>query len=582
MAKRLRDLGLLPDEAEDVAPKPQPKAKAKASSEEAEETPRRRGPMTDVAAPEFETSRLHNGQLEFLTLVRVVLDPDLQSRLWPRLSEDHFASDSTRAIYQRLQTMHQSGRDWPKLALLAKDPALPQASRMQLETVLARADRGRPLTHAPIKLPNGQELAVETPADFEGHVFDLLEAYRVTRSGAEQFVDAISALANEEGFDPFQGPAIVEKAASEVLAIRGRESISDVIIHFGHGTTEKDKTKRKDEVRKMIAMDRPRFRTGFAAYDEKAGGIQPGEVVLLGANTGGGKTAMELTLMQNMARMGTSVAMLQLELSLEQINERLSASLANVDSTIIRSGNITPKLQNRIDQAWDEFHDELVDAQSRFTIYAPSEQTVQGCEMVFKQYNYKVWFIDYVNLLTMADNKLQGWEKLSEIVKQFKRLAKKYGIAIVLAVQINIDPDTGDVEIRYAKAMKEHADVVLVWNLSQEARDEGVVWLRHLKARQYESFDFPVRIALNHCRFENFSMKDMMPQKRKLGKKKVHVKDDLEQAQENAKAATFQKKTKPLTVVEEGIIDSALASSDMKPRKTLNIFDDGYADMDEA
>jgi hypothetical protein len=44
-----------------------------------------------------------------------------------------------------------------------------------------------------------------------------------------------------------------------VLSIRGEESIADVILHFGHGTTEEDEVKRDRELRKMFAEDRPRY-----------------------------------------------------------------------------------------------------------------------------------------------------------------------------------------------------------------------------------------------------------------------------------------------------------------------------------
>ncbi len=1041
MAKRLRDIGVVPEEDEPQSQKPKPKAGKKPTVVEDDEPPQKsRAPLTEIAAPEFESSRLHNGQLEFLTLVRVVMDPELQGRLWPRLTEEHFAADPTRALFQRLKTLHQAGRDWPKLAVLSKDPALPASTKLQLETVLARADRGKPLIHGTLKLSSDKEVALESNADFEGLVFDLLESYRITRKAAEHYVDAIAQIADAETFDPLLGPSIVEKAASDVLSIRGQESIADVLMHFGYQTTDTDKAKRKEEVRKMGATDRPRFKTGFAAYDEKAGGFQPGEVVLLGSTSGGGKcltdealtltscgllsmgeiashlpcgyteaafevhgregresishiykeavtktfkvstalgfnnqataahrvltvregvvdwsfqkdltpgdavvimsgqrlwgstiqlptavgvctqptmslglakilgylvseghfnttggtklsfsnhdqeimddyvktfkavfpeeaaredettedgrvvglchsvrpqfvawweeigllrglsadrevprcirvapepfvvaflqalfegdgyiqqddkkqvlytttsselhrqvkllllnlgivtntveqdktatngtpgnishaytliighkyvdvfaerigflssrkkaelveclrrgqsqavgrkteylhgankalqsawravrqkmievktsfaalpggekasncvrnavykgrptnincstlldfadhlgvtgpevdtlrfltsaevvcdlitsietietevtvydfvvpgthsfcanglvqhnTAMELSLMLNMARMGTSVAMLQLELSLEQIDERLSSSLANINSDVLRSGGVTPKLQQRIDEAWDEFHEECVTAQSRCTFYAPSEQTVAGCEMVFKQFKYDVWFIDYVNLLTGDNDKLQGWERLSTITKQFKRLAKKYGICIVLAVQINVDKETGEVEVRYAKAMREDADVVIVWLKTKEAEAEGRVWLRHLKARQYEPFDFPVGIALHYCRFESLSTADVpKPKVRKLGKKKLHVKDELDVAIENAPPiSTFRKKEKPLVVPDEKpILDAALAG-DMNPRK-LELPNDGYADLDES
>lgn len=1044
MSERMQDVGVRPDDT----PKKRKREYSEDDFDEGQtivveggdyEHEQEVGPPVDIAAPEFEASRLHNGQLEFISLVRTVLDPELQARLWPRFSETHFAADTTKAIYKRLQTLNQSGRDWPKLATLALDPALPAAAQAQLATVLSRADLGKPLTHGSITLTDGHEVPLETAGDFEGHVFDLLDSYRITRLAAEQFVGAIQTLSDDQEFDPLTGPQLVERAAAEVLSIRGEEAISDVIMHFGHGTTAEDEAKRHRELRKMFAVQRPRFKTGITGFDEKAGGFQPGEVVLIGSTTGGGKcltgdamvftgngaltmeemasalgaasgytettetvfgehglesatsfyrekvstvfrlrtalgfestatahhrvrvlrdghivweyqsklapgdallvpvgqelwgsktsinwssqagprgtrravqapsevtpelarvlgylvaeghfkpnkfsftmydvdvmddfvrcwkacfpdeiirfyrekkeaslpvaqnlgeffqatglhygvssdrsiplsvrqaprhlvveflralfegdgymqddnkkqilytttsstlhhqlkvlltnigiltntvvqkktatnglagnsstaytlvighkfvdvfsdhigfvserkkmllskvmnrgqrasvgrkteylpgilpaaravweeaapringaplknklnrvaaafrrgrftkltastladmatecgvesgaldtlravssdnlyvdvvsdvvrvdgttevydlvvpgtnsfsangqiqhnTAAQLTMMQNMARMGTSVAMLQLELSLEQMDERISAGLASVNSDIIRSGTIPSKTQKKIARAWEEFHDDCVEVNSRFTVYAPSAQTVQGCEMVFKQYPYRVWFIDYVNLINLdgEDAKLEGWQKLSKITKSFKTLAKKYGICIVLAVQVNIDGD-GNIDVRYAKAMKEDADIVLVWHMTQEAKEEGVVWWKHLKARQYEAFDFPVRIALEHFRFESFSERDLPDKKKRtLGRKKLHTKDDVDVSLETK--STFNKKQKPLVVEDDKpVIDAALAGdiAAMTNKRKLSLDEDddaGYEDFDD-
>lgn len=493
--------------------------------------------MADEIAAEFEVNRLVNAQLEFHTLVRVVVEKTLHSSLWPRLVEEHFASESANALFKRLQSLHQAGRDWPSLATLALDPALPPAAQAQLETVLARVDGGKSLTRSRLTLENGQEVDIDKTSDFEGHVFDLLESYRITRTAAEHFVNTINEIADGETFDPFRGPEIVERAASEVLAIRGRESISDVMLQFGHQTTDKDSIKRQQELSRLFDADRPVFKTGFEDYDARAGGFQPGEIVLVGAPTGHGKTAFMLTLLTQMSRLGASCAMLQLELSLLQVNERLASLLADVPSDVVRAGKTDAKLEKRIRDAWEEFHSDLANAGARASVYAPSTQTVQGCEQVFKQYPFKVWFIDYVSMMEMAG--LDGWEKLSEIVKAFKALAKKYGITIVMAVQVNWNPDDGEFDIRYAKAMKEHADVVLVWAMTKEDKEAGSVYIRHLKARQYDCFDFQLRPNLKFCRFENM-VAAPKPKQRRLGKRSSE-KDAVDEAVE-----TFKKKDKPL------------------------------------
>lgn len=1033
----MKDIGHVEEEdvvEEDAEEPSEPRSKRKAAPE----------PITEIVAPEFEGSKLHSGQLEFLTLIRVISDPDLQSRLWPRLTDDHFASETARAVYSRLRTLQVAGREWPKIGTLAIDPALSKAAQTQLTAFIAKAEKGN--LAAEITLVNGQKVSVSRPEDFEGHVYDVLDSFRVIRKSWEHVLDATNKIADEQSFDPLTGPEVFERAATEILGLRGKEAVADALMHFGYGISDEDNKKRQREVLKTFATDRQRFKIGFSTYDERAGGIQPGEVVLIGANTGGGKcilegslvitdkgvskieeiaaadvgytervvtvygingaeqtshvykevvtetwvlktdlgfcntstaahrvwalrnghpqwvhqkdlkpgdtlvlltaqrmwgnshnlplpnrsvgdinvctpreineelarflgymvseghvsdghigftnydlevmddfrhcvshvlpeepltdskkvsgqcvevrfsgrrqlldwleaiglhrgtskdreipwcvraasepvvksfvqalyegdgyiqqdekkqvlfsttskllhdqlkvvllnfgivtnsveqekvatngtpgnrsqswtlvighkyvdlfaehigfissrknnalrdclkrgqrnsvgrkteyvpgaealmaqaweainqckstsfaklrpdglalsncvrksvdrgvttktsirsilrllesagvkeqglidplrflaredvvcdtvrsvervdgqatvydfvvpgthsfcanglvqhnTALQLSMMTNMARMGTSVAMLQLELTTTQVNERLSSNLADMDSDLVRSGKLTDKQKKQIVVANDDFHDELKTQRSRLTIFAPSSATIQECEYVFKTFPYRVWFIDYINLLKWEgggkERSGEDWTRLSDIVKEFKRLAKKYGIAVVLAVQVNVDRDSGDIEIRYAKAMKEHADVVLVWNLTQDARQEGVVWMRHLKARQYEPFDFPVRVALNYCRFESVNMA-LQPktEERKLGaKKRIKKEDDAQPEGTEAEPETFKKKEKPLvaepTMIEQDDDVAELIASASK--RVPLVLDDDYKDMDD-
>ena len=68
-------------------------------------SPRPLGPLTDIAAPEFEASRLHNGQLEFVTLVRTILDPDLQGRLRDLGEPDR--TGVSRRVHQHTMLLNQ-------------------------------------------------------------------------------------------------------------------------------------------------------------------------------------------------------------------------------------------------------------------------------------------------------------------------------------------------------------------------------------------------------------------------------------------------------------------------------------------
>ncbi len=518
-------------------------------------------PITEIIAPEFEVTKLHNGKLEFAMLMRVIIDPMIRGRLWPRLEEGHFAADATIPLFRRLRNLNASGVEWPTISTLSMDPALPSSTQAQLASTVTKVENGGEIIDPTVTLSNGAVVPLEDGADFEGMVFNLLESYRITRIGTQRMVEVVTEIAEAQDFDPLTAPEMIERAAAEILQLKGDEEVADVIMHFGHGLTADDALKRDLEREQVYAEQQLRYPLGIKGYDEKAGGIQPGEVMLLGATTGGGKTSAAMTFMINQARMGISTAMIQLELSLQQMSERMSASLANIDSAIIRKGKLTDDQKRQVDEAWEEFNKDLEYARSRMTIYCPSSATIQQCEMIFKQYPYKIWYVDYASLIDIEGSDATGWEKLSQVTKKFKALAKKYKIAIVIGIQVNVDKD-GKLEVRYAKAMKEDADIVLVWQKTEEAWAEGIVWWQHLKARQYEPFDFPVKLALQHYRFESFRDQPSRSIQRFLGKKNLHKKDGIEEAHDAAAEVdpTFKKKEQVLVVDQDLDLDDAVSS----------------------
>jgi replicative DNA helicase len=489
------------------------------------EPSRARAPLKEIVDLDFESSRYHNAELEFYSLIQCIFDKDLQSSLWPRFVEEHFASESTRAIFRRLSGLLRIGKEWPGLMALSKDPALPSSAKAMLGSVVERVNQTGGWNDGFVTVA-GKQISLATSDDYVGYIFDVLDAYRITREGLSFMVEAVEKVSTADDYDPLAGPALVEAAATSVLGVRGKETITDYLLNFGQFTTDKEDLKRQSELDSIFSDEQQRIQTGFVNFDTKAGGLLPGEVVLVGANSGGGKTAMMLSLMVNMARLGFPTAMLQLELTLGQLNERLSGNLAEVNTRLLRKGVIPKHTEKRVRDAWGDFHEELRSKKSRVTIFAPSSSNISQCEMYFKQYPYSVWFIDYVNLLEEASgNEGDGWQKLSAIVKKFKGLAKKYKVVIVLAVQVNVDKESGEISVRYAQGMKEHADVVWLWNLTKEARKDGVVWINNIKARQFEPFDWQIKVELPFARFSSMFSKDDAepePDTRKMeGKRQV-------------------------------------------------------------
>ena len=507
--------------AETLAPKKRDHVAERRTNEKRKKSSKliRRIGGEETSALEFESSRLVNGRLEYMLLVQVLLDTRLRSHLWSRLSPEHFFTDSSRAIFMRMTALMRAGKDVPTLAVLAADPVLPEASRILLASALSRIEAGKSPTRAKITLPGGKSVRLYSRGDYEQLVFKLLDDLRIVRQGAELMFGGVERLSKSN--DPDASANNLADIGGKLMSLRRADQEENKTLVIGHKSTKLDDKRRRARLRKMINDDSERYLTGFDSYDTLSGGLHPGEVTVIGTMPGGGKTALMLSMMVNMFRLGTSTAMLQLELGERQVDQRLSSMLAEVNGSVIRRGELRTngKARRKIQKAWTELHSLGEANNTQMLIDSPTSQTVEGCELMFKRYPYKVWFIDYINLIDMPGREGEDWQKLRDVVKAFRKLAKKYQIAIVMAAQISVDEETGKLELRYSKAIRDETDNLIGWNLTDDAKEAGCVYLQHMKARQYEAKDFQLGVQLQYSRFTNWSEEEQI----RVGSREVRL-----------------------------------------------------------
>lgn len=99
----------------------------------------------------------------------------------------------------------------------------------------------------------------------------------------------------------------------------------------------------------MHARRAPGIPTGFDKVDAYLGGMQPGEVIVLGGNEGMGKTAMLLSIVRNVAGMGLKAALFSLEMSQDEIVQALMAMESGIPRHVLRSPSVMAA------QQWQSF-----------------------------------------------------------------------------------------------------------------------------------------------------------------------------------------------------------------------------------
>lgn len=195
--------------------------------------------------------------------------------------------------------------------------------------------------------------------------------------------------------------------------------------------------------------------TGFDNLNHVTLGYKPGDLIILGAQTGHGKTAYALHTAKSIAvDSKKGVLYLNTEMSREQVALRWGSILSGIEHDRIRAGSITETELSIILNAYSRLRD------SGFYSYpCPNltpEKTVSIARKFKAQKDIEMMIIDYVGRMDKFDPRLSEWQILEQIVKTQKVLAQNLKIAVMCLVQLNTDGT-----LQGAKRMKNECDLML-------------------------------------------------------------------------------------------------------------------------
>ena len=207
--------------------------------------------------------------------------------------------------------------------------------------------------------------------------------------------------------------------------------------------------------------------TGFHDLDYKTSGFQNSDFILIAARPSMGKTALALNICEHMAlRKQLPCALFSLEMSSEQLMNRLISLESHVDSQKIRTGKLSDDDWSKVVEASG------VIANSNLIIDDTPGITLPEFRSKARKYkldaDIKVIFIDYLQL--MAGNGRAGenrQQEISDISRALKSLARELNIPIVALSQLNRSVETREdhrpmlSDLRESGAIEQDADVVM-------------------------------------------------------------------------------------------------------------------------
>ncbi len=265
-------------------------------------------------------------------------------------------------------------------------------------------------------------------------------------------------------------------------------SVSESMLHRDIVPLRTALAQYTEQIASRVEGQREGLKTGLSTLDEKTGGLQRSDLILIAGRPGLGKTSLALNVVANAAiRLGKTCAVFSLEMSELQVVQRLISMRAEIDGNRMRRGRLTLEELQAISLASSELQQApiYIEESSRLNvtdILAKSRrlQAERGLDLIV---------IDYLQLIEGVEEIENRVREVAQISGSLKAIARELQIPVVALSQLSRQIETRGTEpmlsdLRDSGSLEADADLVMfVWQRDQNDRRDHIVRLKLAKHR---------------------------------------------------------------------------------------------------
>ena len=292
-------------------------------------------------------------------------------------------------------------------------------------------------------------------------------------------------------------PENVDEQTGELIndleaLLDGRESQAKTLAEITR--ENKDRYFKDDAAQRMYI--------GFPKLDDLLGGLEGGDMIVIGARPGVGKSAFVTQVTASLARSGKRVGFYNLEMQEKQVYERFVVAESGIGLTRLRRAvRFLGDEEERFRRA-----NEVLEKEDRIIITTGSK-AMSEIRNESRHMGYDVIIIDYLQLLR-ADKTYRGnrYAEVGAISRAIKSLAMELNIPIIALSQLNRVSENREgkeptmAELREAGDIEQDASVILLmWNMSKDSSRKGI---KIEKQRQGRTGKIVLRFNGDLMRFE--------------------------------------------------------------------------------
>lgn len=380
-------------------------------------------------------------EAEQSVLGSVLIDPKCLNDVAVQVKPDYFYIPQHKEIYKAISSMYELSQTIDFVSLLEK---------LKKDGVYDEAGGKAYLTQLVQTVPS--------PANVLTYVAIMRERYyaRSLMTAAQDIIKDINENTMDSG-------KLLDSAEQRIYEIRQGREIS--------GLTHIKSVIENETYDRLSKMADPETRndyigipSGIGELDKMITGLNKSDLIILGARPGMGKTSFALNIARNVAvGTGKTVCFFSLEMTRDQLAQRMLSSEAGIKSEKLRTGELEESEWARLAQAGENL--------SRADIYFDESSAITVPEMKAKLRRMKkvdLVIIDYLGLMKSARQTENRVQEVSEITRNLKIMAKELKVPVIACAQLSRGTETKGKshkpalsDLRESGSIEQDADIVL-------------------------------------------------------------------------------------------------------------------------
>lgn len=380
-------------------------------------------------------------EAEQAVLGSVLIDPSCLNEIAVQMKTEYFYIPQHREIYSAMSAMYELSQTIDFVSLLEK---------LKSDGVYDESGGKEYLTQLVQTVPSAANVLT--------YVAIIRERYyaRSLMTAAQDIIKDINENALDAG-------KLIDNAEQRIFEIRQGREIS--------GLTHIKSVIENETYDRLSKMADPETRAdyigipcGIGELDKMITGLNKSDLIILGARPGMGKTSFALNILRNVAmNTGKTVCFFSLEMTRDQLAQRMLSSEAGIKSEKLRTGELDDSEWTRLAQAGD--------ALSKANIYFDETSSITVPEMKAKLRRMKqvdLVIVDYLGLMKSARPTENRVQEVSEITRNLKIMAKDLKVPVIACAQLSRGTETKGKshkpalsDLRESGSIEQDADIVL-------------------------------------------------------------------------------------------------------------------------